>query len=127
MSNSITVPTKERYALVEAFKFLTNSKCECTLNYHTLGLIKCKRCTAIDRVKESLSDGKQPISEPVLIEAWMKENESLRTALQSIIDNYDARSELYTNDEDLAASLAGMARAALNKIDPSQAPLDGER
>lgn len=41
------------------------------------------------------------------------EVERLREALTVIVDSYDARSELFTNDEDCAANLADRARAAV--------------
>lgn len=40
--------------------------------------------------------------------------ENYRITLQTIVDVYDMRSELFTNDEDLAANLADRARLALS-------------
>lgn len=38
----------------------------------------------------------------------------LREPMQRIVDHFDARSELYTNDADLAAGMAAIARSALS-------------
>ena len=39
--------------------------------------------------------------------------DSLRSTLQRIVDHYDTRAELYTNDADVAAGMADIARKAL--------------
>ena len=48
-----------------------------------------------------------------VIETLAADNERLRSWLQNIVDVYDAASELFTSDRDLAASIADRARAAL--------------
>ena len=40
-------------------------------------------------------------------------NERRRAALQRIVEHYDMRSDMYTNDADLAECLAEIARRAL--------------
>ena len=45
---------------------------------------------------------------------FAREMQRMRKALHVIADSYDARSELYRDDTDLAAGLADRARAALN-------------
>jgi len=39
-----------------------------------------------------------------------------RQQMQRIVGHYDTRSELYTNDADVAAGLAGIARLAVNQV-----------
>ena len=45
---------------------------------------------------------------------FAREMQRMRKALHVIADSYDARSELYRDDTDLAAGLADRARAAIN-------------
>lgn len=40
----------------------------------------------------------------------------LRAQMQRIIDHYDLRSVMYTNDADLAAGLAAIAREAMRQV-----------
>jgi hypothetical protein len=46
-----------------------------------------------------------------------KLNNDLVFALMNIVDSWESRSELYTNDADCAANLADHARHALKKIE----------
>jgi hypothetical protein len=43
----------------------------------------------------------------------IRENERLRSALQNIVECFDMRTDIYTNDADMAVSFADKARAAL--------------
>ena len=52
-----------------------------------------------------------------LIGRLKAENERLRAELRRILNHYEARSELYTNDADLSAGMASIAQVAIGETE----------
>lgn len=113
-----TLPTE----IEGAIKRLTGAS-EHALNAGT-GRIEIACCDPNDlRLLLSRLSSPDPMLEEFtrLNAAWLAQqakNRDLWTALVTITGHYDARSEIYTNDADLAEAMAGIARQA---IKPGQA------